>query len=145
MTPVFIEYPDPDWIKSGENAICIDMDCDGGKKVLIRDIDGTLSRQLGQGSVIFSKSEFVWGDKTRGSTNSNIPPAISRTLADGKNRGIVREEQKCRKSKNFWQCGNLDEYGVLVFESMDKDSTKRRLSPLAIKSDKTGIIDLVIF
>ena len=26
---------------------------------------------------------------------------------------------------------------------MDKDSTKRRLSPIAIKSLKTGIIDLI--
>ena len=89
------------------------MDCDGGKKILIHDLDGTLMGD--QPGVIFSKSEFAWGDATRGTSNGRIPPSMSRGVATGKNRGIVRSGDHCEKTKNFWKCSNIPEsYGVLV-------------------------------
>lgn len=50
------------WINPSD---CIDMDCDGAKHVLIKDIDGTLTGISG-GSVV-SKAEYEWnGDPRRG-------------------------------------------------------------------------------
>ena len=50
------------WINPSD---CIDMDCDGAKHVLIKDLDGTLTGASG-GSVI-SKAEYEWnGDPRRG-------------------------------------------------------------------------------
>ena len=36
---ILIEPPKIQWIDAEESAVCIDMDCDGGKKVLILDTD----------------------------------------------------------------------------------------------------------
>lgn len=52
---------------------CVDMDCDGAKKVLLKDLDGSL---LGTPLpvAIFSHSEFEWdGDRRRGVGNYRIP------------------------------------------------------------------------
>ena len=69
---------------------------------------------------------------------------MARTPATGKNRGISRDSENCSKTRHFWECDAKNEgYGILVLESMDRDSTKRRLSPVAIKSENTGIIDLI--
>lgn len=50
------------WVNPSD---CIDMDCDGAKHVLIRDLDGSLTGVSG-GSII-SKAEYEWnGDPRRG-------------------------------------------------------------------------------
>ena len=63
-------------------ADCVDMDCDGMKKNLLDDLDGTL---LGgsRGSVI-SESEWEWdGDPRRGLGDYRIPKTLL-TDTDGK-------------------------------------------------------------
>lgn len=58
-------YIPPSDIKWVNPSDCIDMDCDGAKHVLIKDLDGTLTGVSG-GSVI-SKAEYEWnGDPQRG-------------------------------------------------------------------------------
>lgn len=58
-------YIPPSNIKWINPSDCIDMDCDGAKHVLIKDLDGTLTGVSG-GSVI-SKAEYEWnGDPHRG-------------------------------------------------------------------------------
>ena len=50
------------------------MDCDGLKKVLITDKDGSF---FGRKSVAFSESEFEWdGDPVRGLGDYRIPVAM---------------------------------------------------------------------
>lgn len=62
------------WINPSD---CIDMDCDGAKHVLIKDLDGTLSGVSG-GSVI-SKAEYEWnGDPRRGLGNRLFHTKFSR-------------------------------------------------------------------
>lgn len=39
-------------------SLLSDMDCDGLKKALLTDTDGTL---LGQPSTVFSQAEYLWG------------------------------------------------------------------------------------
>ena len=69
---------------------------------------------------------------------------MNRRPATGKNRGISRNPDTCTKTRHYWDCSsNNDTYGILILESFDRDWTKRRLSPVAIKSENTGIIDLV--
>ena len=65
---------------------CVDMDCDGQKKAMIRDLDGTL---LGSVGTVIAQSEFEWdGDSRRGLGDYRIPkvmltnPDGSRILAD---------------------------------------------------------------
>ena len=57
-------------------ADCVDMDCDGLKKNLLKDIDGTFL-DLGTPSVVFSESEFEWdGDARRGLGDYRIPKTM---------------------------------------------------------------------
>lgn len=58
----FIPPSNIGWINPSD---CIDMDCDGAKHVLIKDVDGSLTGVSG-GSVI-AKAEYEWnGDPRRG-------------------------------------------------------------------------------
>ena len=43
---------------------CVDMDCDGMKKNLINDVDGSLLG--GSPGAVISQSEFGWGSQQRG-------------------------------------------------------------------------------
>lgn len=59
---IYIPPSNIGWINPSD---CIDMDCDGAKHVLIKDLDGSLTGVSG-GSVI-SKAEYEWnGDPRRG-------------------------------------------------------------------------------
>lgn len=49
---------------------CVDMDCDGLKKSLIRDTDGSF---LGAPGAVISQSEFEWGSQQRGLGDFRIP------------------------------------------------------------------------
>ena len=50
---------------------CIDMDCDGLKKAIIKDMDGSL---LGTPGTILPESEWEWdGDRRRGLGDYRIP------------------------------------------------------------------------
>ena len=131
-------------------ARCVDMDCDGLKKVILTDLDGSYFGQQGTG---FSQSEWQWGgDPARGLGDYRIPQVA---LADAnghlknisqvyKYRGIVREEDKCTFMNDWqgWHCNDMT-MKILVIESMDTDTEKRRLSPVAIVSDGNMYLDLI--
>ena len=73
---------------------CVDMDCDGMKKTLIRDLDGTL---LGSVGTIIPDSAFEWdGDKRRGLGDYRIPPVMV-TEIDGSR--IPYEDKMPNKGK----------------------------------------------
>ena len=143
---VYLHRPNIDKINPSD---CVDMDCDGLKKNLLTDADGSF---LGTpGATVISQSEYGWGLQSRGIGDYRIP---YQALADSKGQalspsqiysypGIVRDQSQCTY-KNSWQaykCNGLD-YRMLVIESMDNDTESRRLSPIAILSDNK-YLDLI--
>ncbi|CAF0710276.1 unnamed protein product [Brachionus calyciflorus] len=127
---------------------CIDMDCDGLKKNLLTDEDGSF---LGQPGSVISQSEFEWGSQQRGLGDFRIPKeALSSpngTMLPTSDLytylGIVREENKCTYQSTWqaYECHGLN-HKVLTIESMDADTETRRLSPIAIVSDNK-YLDLI--
>jgi hypothetical protein len=143
---VYLHRPNIEKINPSD---CVDMDCDGLKKNLLTDSDGTF---LGTaGATVISQSEYGWGGQDRGLGDYRIP---YQALADSNGQalspsqiysypGIVRDQSQC-SYKNSWQaykCNGLD-YRMLVIESMDNDTESRRLSPIAILSDNR-YLDLI--
>ena len=127
---------------------CVDMDCDGLKKNLMNDIDGSF---LGSPGSVFSQSEFGWGSQQRGLGDFRIPKEM---LSDAQGHliqpsviynepGIVRDNNLCTLKDDWqaWECHGLN-YQMLIIESMDKDTEDRRLSPVAILSDNK-YLDLI--
>jgi hypothetical protein len=61
------------------SADCVDMNCDGLKKNLIRDNDGSL---LGAIGAVIPQSEYQWdGDARRGLGNYRIPKSMLTTTS----------------------------------------------------------------
>ena len=133
---------------------CVDMDCDGMKSVLFRDIDGSFT-ETGEFSTMVSMAEFEWdGDRRRGLGDYRIPktmisdangmPIDVDTLYPAK--GIVRGQSydmsECDFNVhwNMYVCQNLDHL-LLVMESLDEDTEVRRLSPIGIGTN--GFINLL--
>ena len=121
-------------------ADCVDMDCDGYKAVLIKDIGGTFT-ETGSDRSIVSMAEFEWdGDMRRGLGDYRIPrtmlsfPNGSRIETDSiyPNKGIPRSEN-CPFNTvwNIYVCADI-EHVMLVLESLDPDTEVRRLSPVGI-------------
>lgn len=53
---------------------CVDMDCDGKKKSLLTDLDGSF---LGAAGAVLPQSEFEWGgDPRRGLGDYRIPKVM---------------------------------------------------------------------
>ena len=143
---VFIHRPNADLIAPGK---CVDMDCDGLKKNLLTDEDGSF---LGTPGTVISQSEFGWGDPLHGLGDSRIPlgallnsnGSLKNMSLVYKSRGLVRDENAC-KYRTEWQayeCHGVD-HRIMVIESMDDDTETRRLSPIAIISDDNNYIDLI--
>jgi hypothetical protein len=127
---------------------CVDMDCDGMKKNLLTDVDGTF---LGSPGSVISQSEYGWGEQARGLGDFRIPKEM---LVDSNGQmlnpssvysypGIVRDQNLCiyKDSWQAYECHGM-EYKMMVIESMDKDTEDRRLSPVAILSDNK-YLDLI--
>ncbi|CAF4366562.1 unnamed protein product [Rotaria socialis] len=127
---------------------CGDMDCDGLKKDLVTDTDGTL---FGQQSSVFSQAESLWGNQQHGVGDFRIP-MVAMTNLSGQRinissiypyRGISRSNScVLHSSWGMYQCINNNYYSMLIIESMDSDTETRRLSPIAIMSSN-GYIDLI--
>jgi hypothetical protein len=125
------------------------MDCDGLKKNILTDTDGSF---LGTPGSVISHSEFEWGSQQRGLGDFRIPKeALADANGNMRNisevyqyRGIVRDESKCtyRDSWQAYECSEMD-YRILVIESMDIDTETRRISPVAIFSDDNKYVDLI--
>ncbi|XP_076030840.1 fibrocystin-L-like [Oratosquilla oratoria] len=149
---VFMHRPQ---VNSVNPSDCVDMDCDGLKKVLITDEDGSL--YIGtSGSSLTSMAEFEWdGDSRRGVGDYRIPVSLrmhkngSRIDAEKKfpNKGIIRDNS-CTLVDNWraWQC-NLEtgKHRMMIIESMDSDTEIRRLSPIALIANPgtNGYVDLL--
>ncbi|XP_021351282.1 fibrocystin-L-like [Mizuhopecten yessoensis] len=126
---------------------CVDMDCDGLKKALIRDEDGTF---LGTIRSVLSQSEWEWnGDPNRGLGDYRIPLEMLTTLTGERinvssiapHKGIIRTDQCIyRAAWQAYECHDLD-YKMLIIESLDADTETRRLSPVAVLGD--GYLDLI--
>ncbi|XP_060067589.1 fibrocystin-L-like [Ylistrum balloti] len=134
---------------------CIDMECDGHKKVMIHDKDGSL---LGRKGTVLSMSESMYGkDLKRSSGDHKIPKSMLIDQSNGivvdpwelaSERGIIRDPT-CVK-QYAWQahmCTHYD-YKMVILESMDSDTETRRLSPIALlgetdTSPQVGYLDLI--
>ncbi|XP_054766411.2 fibrocystin-L-like [Lytechinus pictus] len=126
---------------------CVDMDCDGMKKAMIKDHDGSL---LGSPGSVIPDSAFEWdGDPRRGLGDYRIPKMML-TTPDGAripkndiapNNGIIRNDD-CEWSNRWqaWECHGLD-HMMMIVESMDADTEVRRVSPVALHAD--GYVDLI--
>ncbi|XP_053372863.1 fibrocystin-L-like [Mercenaria mercenaria] len=130
------------------SADCVDMDCDGLKKALFKDLDGTF---LGHVGSVIPQSEYEWdGDPRRGLGDHRIPETLL-TDANGNripvdsiapNKGIIRNRNcSYHSSWQAYECNDDLNYELLIIESMDEDTETRRLSPVALLGD--GYIDLI--
>ncbi|XP_069129825.1 fibrocystin-L-like [Argopecten irradians] len=143
-TYFFIHRPNVEKVNPSD---CVDMDCDGLKKALISDEDGSF---LGTKGNVISESEWEWnGDSRRGLGDYRIPKELLISLSGQRlnvssvapHKGIVRDHQ-CRYEAAWqaYQCDNLD-YRMMIIESLDADTESRRLSPVAVLGD--GYLDLI--
>lgn len=142
---VWIHRPNLETINPSQ---CVDMDCDGLKKNLLTDLDGSF---LGSPGSVISQSEWQWGSQQRGLGDFRIPKELL-AAANGsfidpklvyKYPGIVRDENSCQYKPDWqaYECHGLD-HKMLIIESMDDDTETRRLSPVAILSDNK-YLDLI--
>ena len=147
---IFIDEP----IASKINpADCTDFDCDGMKKAMIIDTDGSVSENNTPGTII-PNSFFEWdGNPARGLGYYRVPKPMITELDGSKieykdkmpNLGIYRDGT-CSYNENWrgFTCESID-HRLLIIESMDRDTKIRRLSPIAMLANpgKDGFIDLV--
>ncbi|CAL1525942.1 unnamed protein product [Lymnaea stagnalis] len=128
---------------------CVDMDCDGLKKCLIRDLDGTF---LGHKGTVLPDSAYEWdGDKRHGVGDYRIPSAMLATRTASKidvssfapHKGIYKTDN-CTWIEQWraFECADFYQWRLLTIESMDADTETRRLSPVAIYNPE-GYVDLV--
>ncbi|XP_051879473.1 PKHD1 like 1, tandem duplicate 1 [Pristis pectinata] len=141
---VFIHRPD---ITKVNPSDCVDMDCDGKKKTLLKDLDGSF---LGRVGAVVPQSEYEWnGDKRRGLGDYRIPKVLLTSLNGSRipvsqvapYKGIIRDST-CTYMPDWqsYKCFGLN-YELLVIESLDSDTEHRRLSPVALLCD--GYLDLI--
>ncbi|XP_077870118.1 fibrocystin-L-like [Saccoglossus kowalevskii] len=141
---VFIHWPSLGFVNPAD---CVDMDCDGKKKAIIKDLDGGL---LGTPGTVIPKSEYEWdGDRRHGVGDYRIPlPLLTNLDGSRKNiddvapkKGIIRNDE-CVYHDDWhaYECHDLD-YIMMVIESMDEDTETRRVSPIGLVAD--GYIDLI--
>ncbi|XP_061189118.1 fibrocystin-L-like [Saccostrea echinata] len=131
---------------------CVDMDCDGHKKCIVTDKDGSL---LGSAATVVPQAEFEWGgDPRRGLGDYRIPKPI---LTDpsgavltveqvAKYKGVLRDDTCTYNDKQqAYTCSDYD-YRQLTIENMDEDTELRRLSPVAVlgwNNNGDGFMDLI--
>ncbi|XP_040210575.1 fibrocystin-L-like [Rana temporaria] len=141
---VFIHRPD---VKKANPSDCVDMTCDAKRKTLLKDLDGSF---LGNIGAIVPQSEWQWnGDKRQGLGDYRIPKVMLTSLNGSRipvsqvapNKGIIRDSTCVyRPSWEAYKCFGLN-YEMLAIESLDADTEKRRLSPVAVLGD--GYLDLI--
>ena len=133
-------------------ADCTDFDCDGMKKAMIVDKDGTL---IGNGGgTVIADSAFEWdGNPAKGLGYYRVPkPMVTEVNGDKipyqdkmPNKGIFRNDQ-CSWEEGWtaYKCKGAN-HKLMIMESLDRDTRIRRLSPIAVLADpgENGYIDLV--
>lgn len=144
---LFLYEPKVDWINPSD---CVDMDCDGPKKAMLLDLDGSFS-ETGVTNTYMGVSELDYGvNGPRGLGNFRIPAAML-TDVDGSQtdpdvwaptKGVVRTNGCVHDTTNhFWQCDDSISYMQMLYESMDIDTETRRVAPIAVMAD--GAVDIV--
>ena len=145
--------PDHKWVVQED---CVDMDCDGPKHALVKDIDGTftsndniLTTLIPLAEIRFDESKIPRTWRYDPVTELLLDPSV---VAPPNLRGIARgyeldgiannSDSPTRgciymESWNGYKCNNIDHY-VLVIESMDTDTEVRRLSPIALNGGNIG-------
>ncbi|XP_006825958.1 fibrocystin-L-like [Saccoglossus kowalevskii] len=141
---VFIHWPSLDFVNPAD---CVDMDCDGKKKAIIKDLDGGL---LGTPGTVIPKSEYEWdGDRRHGVGDYRIPLPLLTNLDGSRkniddvapNKGIIRNDECVfHDDWHAYECHDLN-YIMMVIESMDEDTETRRVSPIGLVAD--GYMDLI--
>ena len=134
-------------------ADCTDFDCDGMKKAMIFDNDGSVAGDSLPGTII-PDSAFEWdGNPARGLGYYRVPkPMVTELNGDRieysekmPNKGIYRDDS-CVYNEDWrsYKCTGIN-HRLMIIESMDRDSKIRRLSPIAMLADpgNNGYIDLV--
>ena len=152
---VFIQRPNLGRVNPSD---CVDMDCDGHKQIVLKDLDGTFTTGMPSSPwTIISQAEYEWdGDPRRGLGDYRIPRTMLTYPNNGSRipindiyptKGIVRGRQFGNESDctfmstwNMYICSNLDHL-MLVLESLDDDTEVRRLSPIGIGAN--GFINLI--
>ncbi|XP_060573258.1 fibrocystin-L-like isoform X2 [Ruditapes philippinarum] len=129
-------------------ADCVDMDCDGHKKALFKDMDGTFLGHIGS---VVPESEWEWdGDPRRGLGDARIPKTMLTDIDGNKiavntlapHKGVIRSDNCIYRSTwHAYECDSDLNYQLLIIESMDDDTETRRLSPVAILGN--GYLDLI--
>merc|ERR1711962_967293 len=146
---VFINRPLLGKINPGD---CTDFDCDGMKKIIVWDTDGSFSGSPGS---IIPDSAYEWdGNPKRGLGYYRVPKPMVTELNGDKienadkmpNTGIYRGDNKCSWNTDWqaYKCTDIN-HRLMIIESMDRDTKVRRLSPIAVLADAgtNGYIDLV--
>ena len=129
---------------------CVDMDCDGLKKILIRDQDGSFTGRTGLHTMV-SRSEIGWGETSpdRGVSDLRIPRTMVANVDGTKkdidatfpNKGIYRGTTcDWKQDWNSYSCSGIDHL-MMVMESLDADTEVRRLSPIGLAAG--GYVDLI--
>ena len=132
---------------------CVDFDCDGYKKLLLVDTDGTFLDTSSPGTLI-PDSAVEWdGNPSRGLGYYRVPKPMI-TSDDGTkipyqdimpHTGIIRNSA-CSWNDTWvaYTCHGLN-HRVMILESLDRDSLFRRLSPVALLANRgtDGYIDLI--
>ena len=134
-------------------ADCTDFDCDGMKKAMIIDTDGSVFGDSKPGTII-PNSAFEWdGNPARGLGYYRVPkPMITELNGDRiayedkmPHTGIYRDST-CSYNDNWraYKCSGIN-HRLMIIESMDRDTKIRRLSPVAVLANpgSNGYIDLV--
>ena len=131
-------------------ADCVDMDCDGFKQVLLKDMDGSFVEGDSPHTIV-SRAEIGWNkNDIRGIGDFRIPRSML-TYPNGSridisniypHKGIIRRDSKCTFNSqwNMYRCTQLDHL-MLVMESLDPDTEVRRLSPVGLGA--SGYINLI--
>ena len=147
---LFLFEPQLEWINPSE---CVDMDCDGPKKAMVLDVDGSFS-QTGQQHTYMGVSELDYGiNGPRGLGNWRIPAVMIVNL-DGSNKdpdvwapnkGVFGTNNCAHDADNhYYKCNNVAnnvEYAQVLYESMDIDTETRRVAPIAYMTE--GTVDIV--
>jgi len=132
---------------------CVDMHCDGLKKAIMIDQDGSVIGDDIPGTII-PDSAYQWeGNPTAGLGYYRVPKTMITTAGGDKieytdkmpNTGIVRNDQCTWMEKwQAYKCHGID-HRLLIIESMDIDTLDRRLSPVAMLANPgpDGYIDLI--
>ncbi|XP_072177767.1 fibrocystin-L-like [Diadema setosum] len=144
---VFIHRPSLGKVNPSD---CVDMDCDGHKKAIIRDLDGSF---LGSVGSVIPDSAYEWdGDPRRGLGDYRIPRMLLTDPLTGDqldvntrapHKGIIGQDtDNCqwRGAWNAYECHGYD-HRMMLIESMDADTETRRVSPIALLAD--GQVDLI--